>query len=127
MGTEDGDGLAMGVDSQGAPIHHWGSEEVGGLPGLHGVEAGYDPAADPAGTPLADVDIPPAHDTDASTGWFGEAAHAAYHELTTPPDPNGQPQPSPDTEEADRERAAGEESYKEATGTHMVNAPEQHF
>ena len=128
MGDEYGDDpMAMGVDSSGQPVHHWGSDEVGAIPGIHGIHAADVPAHEnPDGTPLPDAVVPPAPDQNASTSWLGDVLHEGYRALTTPPDPTTS-QPNPVTEQADHQRQVDEEMDREATGRHMLPAPEQHF
>jgi hypothetical protein len=129
MGDEygDDDALSMGIDSSGQPIHHWGSDEVGAVGGVHGVSIGdVDARAHPMGpdgTPLPDVEIPPETHHSSAVGWFEEKLEEAY-EAVTHPDPAAH-QANPVTEQADHQRHADQEMDDEAAGRHTVNTPER--
>jgi len=121
------DPMAMGIDSSGAPVQHWGSGDVGTVPGIHGVPAGgLLDHENPDGNPLPDVAMPAAPDQSASTSWIGDVLHGAYQGLTTLPDTTAS-QTDAITEEADRQRRIDQEMDREETGRHVLPAPEQHF
>ena len=125
--AEFGDG---GSAWGGEPAHHWSDQPVGGLPGLTGIPADQalpDPGASPDGAPLPDVVIPPPVETDSSTSWIGEAAHHAYHAVTSQPDPHTYRQPDPATEADERQQRIDAEMDKETTHRHVLPSPEIPF
>jgi hypothetical protein len=131
MGDEYGsdDPMAMGVDSSGEPVHHWSSDTVGEVGGIHGasiesIDANAH-AMGPDGVPLPDVDIPPEVHPPKTGDWAQDKLRKEYDEVTHP-DPDAH-QPDPITEQADHERHAQDVEAPPAKGAHTLNIPEQHF
>jgi hypothetical protein len=127
MSDDYDDPMAMGIDADGQPIHHYGGETIGAVGGLHGtsfedVEARAHSMA-PDGTPVPDVHIPPEHHAPRLDGVWG-IIEDKYEEFMHPDATKGERDPATDAATTQQDTSHDQHQGTEPT---VYHAPERKF